>query len=173
MKKMALVVLTTAVAAGAAVPAAAQERGSASYKTEASVMYSMLHDFGQTGKAGFLVDIGKQVATVGGMQASVLAEVGVTHFGYWNENYSMVSGALRLGKVVSPRVRPFFQILGGVQHDFGSNGINIQPGAGVNIGVAKKIDAKVQMDFPIVRWEGDTYKQFRFSVGIGIPLGGK
>jgi hypothetical protein len=29
------------------------------------------------------------------------------------------------------------------------------------------------VDFPYVKWDGDHYKQFRLSVGVGIPLGGR
>ena len=49
----------------------------------------------------------------------------------------------------------------------------LQPGGGLDIRATKKVDMRIQADFPILRWEGNTYKQFRFSVGLGLPLGAK
>ena len=152
-----------------AMPAVAQERSNASYNREVSLTYSFLHDDGHNAATGMNVDFGKQLTG----KMSLVGEVALNHFSSWDETYTQVAGGVRFGSVVNARLRPFAQIMVGVQHDFGSNGFNVQPGAGVNVRLGKGFDAKVQMDLPIVRWEGTTYKQFRLNAGIGVPLGGR
>jgi hypothetical protein len=152
-----------------AIPALAQEqdRSNASYATEASITYSLLRDVGETGKAGMAVDFGKQLTS----HLSAIGEISLNHFSTFEETYTQFSGGVRFGSVVNGRIRPFAQVLVGIQRDFGSNGFNVQPGAGLNIRVARKLDARVQLDAPLVRWEGENYKQFRFIAGVGLPLG--
>ena len=161
--------LTLAVAA----PVVAQERlEAAAYRTEAAVAYSLLRDVGELGKTGFLVDFGKQVMTIGNMQASVVGEFAVHKFsGNFDEVYVQGAGGLRLGKMASDRVRAFGQIMVGPQYEFGSTGFVIQPGGGVSVRANGRMDTRIQVDFPVLRWEGKTYKQFRFSAGVGIAIG--
>jgi hypothetical protein len=170
MKKLSIVGLVALISSLAITPAGAQDRTTASYDREISITYSALRDVGHIG-GGFLVDFGKQIATVGGMQTSLVGEFGMNQFSYWDEKYTSVNGGVRFGAMTSNRLRPFAQVVAGLQRDFGENGINIQPGAGMNIRIARSIDLKAQVDFPIVRWLGDTYKQVRVSTGIGLPLG--
>jgi hypothetical protein len=169
MKTMTLVTFAALLTCLTATPALAQEqntRTDASYRTEASGTYSMLRDIGENSSMGFLVDFGKQLKP----HMSIVGELGVNNFSEFDETYTQFAGGLRIGKATR-RVRPFAQVMMGVQHNFGANGFVIQPGGGVNFKVARGMDAKVQLDFPFVQWEGDNYKQFRFSAGIGIPLG--
>jgi hypothetical protein len=101
---------------------------------------------------------------------SLVAEFAANHFSGFEETYTQVGGGIRFGRSL-PRVRPFGQVVVGIQRDFGATGFNVQPGGGVNVRLARRADAKVQVDFPIVRWEGKTYEQFRLNVGVGMPLG--
>lgn len=149
------------------VAAQEQQRSDASYATETSFTYSLLRDVGETGTTGMVVDFGKQLKP----RLNAIGEVAIHRFASFEETYTGVAGGLRYGAVANGRMRPFAQVLVGVQHDFGATGFNIQPGGGLNVRVADKFDAKVQVDFPLVRWEGESYKQFRFSVGLGVPLG--
>jgi len=152
-----------------ASPASAQERSLASYATEISAGYSILRDVGENSKAGMVIDFGRRLN--GGI--SIVGEVGMNHFSYWPETYLQVAGGARFGKVTTGRVRPYAQFLIGVQREFGESGVVLQPGAGLNIRVARSLDAKVQVDLPVLRWDNDTYKQFRLTLGVGIPLGAR
>jgi hypothetical protein len=159
--------LAAAVLCSAALPAHAQERANASYSTEAGVVYSFLRDVGENANAGMVVDFGKQVTS----HVSLVGEFGLNHFATLEETYAQAAGGVRVASLINGRVRPFAQVLIGVQHEFGSSGLNVQPGAGLNIRLGKGVDARVQVDVPFLRWEGDNYKQFRLGLGIGVPLG--
>jgi hypothetical protein len=71
------------------------------------------------------------------------------------------------------KARLFFQVLAGPQNSWGSTGYVIQPGAGINLRLSRSLDTKVQVDFPVLRWEGATYNQVRVSFGVGLPFGPK
>jgi hypothetical protein len=159
--------LAAAALCTAVLPAHAQERSNASYSTEAGVVYSFLRDVGENAKTGMVVDFGKQMTS----HLSLIGEFGLNHFSTMEETYAQAAGGVRIGSLVNGRVRPFAQVLVGVQHEFGSSGLNVQPGAGLNIRLGKGVDARVQVDVPFLRWEGDNYKQFRLGLGIGVPLG--
>jgi hypothetical protein len=168
MKKLSFVVATLLTSAIAA-PAFAQEadRTNASYAKETSVQYSMLRDYGSTGTFGMLFDFGKQIRP----NLNVIGELGLHRVD--GHSYTQGAAGLRYGKMTSRKVRSFVQFAAGPQNEWGATGFVFQPGAGVNIRASRKLDTKIQADFPILRWEGNTYKQFRFSVGLGLPLGGK
>jgi len=172
MQKLSLVALASLLSIVFAVPAAAQEgtgRTNASYDREISINYSYLRDFGQNGNLGLMVDFGKQLSA----NASVIGEFAVNHFSYWEENYVQAAGGVRFGAVTSPGLRPYAQIMVGLQREFGESGYVIQPGAGLNIAMGRMTDVRVQVDFPVLKWDGDTFKQFRFSAGLGLALGGR
>ena len=168
MKKLSFVIAIL-VTGAMVTPAFAQDtdRTNASYAKETSVQYSILHDYGSTGTFGMLADFGKQLRP----NLSVIGEVGFHSVdGY---NYTQGAAGMRFGKMTGRKVRSFVQFAAGPQHSWGSTGFVLQPGGGVDIRAAKKVDMRIQADFPILRWEGKTYNQFRFSVGLGLPLGGK
>ena len=168
MKRLSLVVATLLTCA-IAVPAFGQEgdRSNASYAKETSFQYSILHDYGHTGTFGMLFDYGRQMRS----KLSLVAELGLHNVdGY---GYVQGAGGLRFGTMTGRKVRSFVQFVVGPQHEWDATGFVWQPGAGINVRATSKIDLKIQADFPILQWEGDTYKQFRFSVGVGLPLGGK
>lgn len=170
MNNTSIVALAGLLACSLALPAAAQERSAGSYEQHLSLNYSYLHDYGESGTMGFMVDFGKQLK--GNM--SMVGEFAVNYFSGWEETYTSVGGGIRYGGMArSKKVRPFFQLVLGAQHDFGSTGFNIQPGFGLDMKLSRKIDTRLQFDFPIVQWEGDTYKQFRFNIGVGLPLGNR
>jgi len=163
------IALMSLVFVNLASPASAQERSIASYATEVSAGYSILRDVGENSKAGMVVDFGRRLND----KMSVIGEVAMNHFSYWPETYFQVAGGVRVGTVATGRVRPYAQFMVGMQREFGESGIVLQPGAGLNIRVARSLDAKVQVDLPVLRWDNDTYKQFRLTVGVGIPLGAR
>jgi hypothetical protein len=144
-------------------------RSDQSYDREVGLTYSFLRDVGENGTTGFLVDVGRRMSS----KASIVGEFAVNHFGSMEETYVQGAGGVRVGGVAGTKTRPFAQFLVGMQHEFGSTGLVMQPGVGINIGVGRRADVRVQGDFPIVRWEGETYKQFRFGAGIGLALGGR
>jgi len=168
MKKLSLVIaiLVTFTIANAAF-AQDTDRTNASYAKETSVQYSILHDYGATGTVGMLFDFGKQLSN----KMSVIGELGLHKV----DGYSYTQGAagLRIGTMTGRKVRSFVQFAAGPQHSWGATGYVLQPGGGVNIRATRHMDLKIQGDFPILRWKNNTYKQFRFSVGFGLPLGGK
>jgi len=169
MKKLSFVIAILSTAA-LATPAFAQDtadRTSASYATETSFQYSILHDYGSTGAFGTLFDFGKQLHR----NLSVIGEVGFHRVdGY---SYTQGAGGVRFGKMTGRKMRSFVQFAAGPQHSWGATGFVLQPGGGIDLRMTKNLDMRVQADFPILRWEGKTYNQFRFSVGLGLPLGAK
>ena len=172
MKKSFIVAIMSFVTVGLASSAFAQDSGgrtNASYDREVSFNYSYLRDVGENGSLGFLVDFGKQLTS----HLSLVGEVDLNHFSYFEETYVQAAGGVRIGGVTSPRFRPFAQVMVGVQREFGIAGYVVQPGVGMNLAMGGKADLKVQADFPLVRWDADNYQQFRFSVGLGLALGGR
>jgi hypothetical protein len=158
----------------AAAPAAAQERTDLAYRTEVSVMYSLLRDYGETTSVGIVMDFGRQVAQLGPWHASVVGEIAFNRFGEssWDETYSHASGAIRFGRLAGSRLRPFAQMLVGVQKAYDFNAINVAPGVGLNVGLHPRLDVKLQLDVPFVKYKGyDPVRQTRFSIGVGVPLG--
>lgn len=168
MNKMSFAAVVGLLACSLATPVAAQEGSAGTYERHLSLNYSFLHDYGQNGTMGFLVDFGKQLK--GNM--SVVGEFGVNYFSHWEETYTNVGAGIRYGGMArSKKARPFVQLVVGAQHDFGSTGFNIQPGFGLDMKLSRKLDTRLQFDFPIVQWEGKTYKQFRMNIGLGLPFG--
>ena len=169
MKRISLVMFGSLIACSLAVPAAAQERSAASYNKEISFGYSVLRDIGETASVGTMIDFGKKL---GGSPVSIVGEIAFNKFGGdYDETYKQFGGGLRLGKIAGSKARLFAQFMVGAQRSLGTTGVAYQPGVGFNVRMARSLDLKVQTDFPIVRWEGETYKQFRLNVGIGVPLG--
>jgi hypothetical protein len=173
MKTLSLVVLASLATVSLASTAAAQERlDLTAYRTEMSATTSILRDVGETAMAGFQADFGKQVWMLGSAQLSAVGEVAVHHFnGRFNKIYTQGAGGVRIGAALSSKLRPYGQIMFGFQREFNSTGSVIQAGGGLNWRAMKKLDAKVQVDFPVLSWRHRTYNQFRFSAGVGIPLG--
>ena len=171
MKRINLVVFGSLLACSLAAPAAAQERTSESYNREISFNYSVLRDIGETASVGTSIDFGKKL---GSGPVSIIGEVAFNKFGGdYNETYKQFGGGVRLGKVSGGKTRVFAQMIVAAQRSVGSTGIAYQPGVGLNVRMGGSVDLKLQTDFPIVRWESKTYKQFRVNVGLGIPLGGR
>jgi opacity protein-like surface antigen len=76
-------------------------------------------------------------------------------------------------------VTPFAQFLmggshisGGVQFDGAlTTGFSYQPGGGVDIAVAPNLGVTVQVDYRIVRTQGNNGEQVRFVAGVGWRKG--
>ena len=171
MKRINLVVFGSLIACSLAVPAVAQERTSESYNSEISFGYTVLRDIGLTSSVGTTIDFGKKL---GSGPVSIVGELAFNKFGGdYDETYKQFGGGLRFGKVTGGKTRVFAQMMIAGQRSLGTTGIAYQPGVGVNVRMGSGVDLKLQTDFPIVRWKGETYKQFRFNIGLGIPLGGR
>jgi hypothetical protein len=173
MKTLSFAALVTLVTLGTAATAAAQETSAnaTAYKLETAFHQVTLRDVGEVSTAGFMADFGKAITKLGPMQTSVVGEFAIHKFtGDYDPVYVQGAGGLRFGHA-SSRLRPYAQVMVGVQHSLGSGGMVIQPGAGLNIRTGTMFDARVQVDFPITWWEGERYDQFRLSIGVGIPLG--
>jgi hypothetical protein len=150
-------------------------RSDDAYDVEVGAMYSFLRDDGENGKAGFVFDVAKRLMASGKMAISGVGELAINHFDFGGgdtETYKAVAGGVRIGAQASPAARVFGQVLVGDQNAFGVNAFNIQPGAGFNFALGEMLDLRTQVDFPIAKFEGTWFKEFRFSVGVGVPLGG-
>lgn len=170
MKKLSVAVLSLLVTATLAAPAAAQDsaqRTLGSYATELSFQYSILRDYGETGPYGIGMDFGKAITN----RISLVGEFNLHKFTESDETYTQAAAGARVGHMLGSRTRLFFQAVAGPQNSWGATGFVIQPGAGVNIRMSRRIDTKFQVDFGILRWEGETYQQVRVSFGVGLPFG--
>jgi len=170
MKKLTLALLSSLLTLAFVTPAFAQDtdRSINSYNREVAVQYSVLRDIGEMG-AGILVDFGKALKP----GISLVGEFNLNRFSSMEESYTQVAGGVRFGRMAGSRSRVFAQVMAGPQTSFGSTGFAIQPGVGLNTKMGRRVDAKFQVDFPIVKWEGETYKQVRVSVGLGLPFGSR
>lgn len=171
MKHLSLVASVALLATALATPAVAQETSTTAYNNEVGVQYSSLKDVGRYGTTGLLMDFGHKLTTTGKVQTSVVGEFALNHFSRFSETYMQAAAGVRFGAMATPKVRAYGQVMVGTQREFGLGGTVIQPGGGVSVRTSKKMDARVQLDFPVVHWNNHTYKQFRFSAGVGLSLG--
>ena len=172
MKKLTLTltVFTILLTSTLAVPAFAQEgRSLETYSKEVALQYSLLRDIGETGSLGIGLDFGKALKP----GISLVGEIALHRFSGLEETYTQGAAGIRFGRLAGSKSRPFIQMMVGSQRSFGSSGIVFQPGAGMNVTMGGRTDAKFQVDFPVVRWHGKTYKQVRLNVGLGFALGKK
>ena len=162
-----------ALAVAAALPASAQTRTDASYDKEFGVKYSLLYEESDWASFGVLLEGGAKVCQAGTWSCSIVGELGFNHFGGdFDTTYTTYQGGVRLGKVLNEKTRPFFQFLVGGQHCCGGeNAFVFTLGGGFNYALLEKMDLQVQADFPFARYFGETFNQFRLSVGVGLPLG--
>jgi len=159
------------VAAAQARPAARSSgTGSAG---EVGLTYSILHADETTAKIGFGIDFAKMLREVTpdiGLHG--VGEFGVNHFD-GGTTESFLGGARFMGRSM-PQARPFGQVLAGITHGAGSSGTNftLQFGGGADIALTalKNCDLRVQVDFPIVFFDGGHDTGFRFNFGIALPV---
>lgn len=170
IRKVTGLILGSAFLLASAAPAAAQ-----SNQTEVGVSYSILKMYDLTAPAGFAVDFGKQIAPMGGGSLGIVGEFGLNRFTddvlIESENQVSLMGGVRFAGPRSGKIRPFGQVLAGLLSSFEEQDFAIQPGVGVNVNLTPTMDWRVQVDFPIDFAESDTYKGFRFNVGLVWWLG--
>jgi hypothetical protein len=159
-----------------ATPAAAQERTDLSYQREIGFKYVALYEEGgYWGSPGVLVEGGYRLCVYGVWRCQVIGEFSIVRFGDVESTYKQLAGGIRFGQLMTPRIRPFVQFQIGWQNDGfddSNNAVVFMPGGGVNYAVTEQFDLQVMIDIPLARYDGETFNQFRLSMGIGMPLGG-
>lgn len=171
MKTFGMVLVVVAGVLAAAPPVHAQE------KVEVTGGYSFLNDTtnsqtfnGWTASVGgFFNRSFGVVGEVGGNYATISVldtDLNISEFSFM--------GGPKYAARVNPKVTPFAQFLvGGVRLSGALLGVSesetdfaIQPGAGVDVGLAPNLALRLQGDYRMVRSDGDTLNHFRFVIGI-------
>jgi hypothetical protein len=157
-------------------PAGAQDvqRTIDQYDTEVGVMYAHMSEEGGFDGHGVLVDGGYRLWTYRDWRLQGVAEGMIVRFGDFDAAYKQVAAGARMGRLFSPRLRLFGQVLVGVQNDGfeeSNAGVVIVPGGGAGYALTERFDAQVMADFPAARYSGRWFNQFRLSLGVGMPLG--
>lgn len=153
--------LTVGVTLCLAVPALAQDYPPG----ETFVGYSFLRDIDgeENANLGWNVSIARNFSSTLGF---VIDTSGHYPEGVTQHNFTIGPRlSSRSGSFV-----PFAQVTAGfsrVSSDFGSNtGFLVMPGAGIDLDSGGRRTIRLSADFLLVSDEGDTFKQFRASVGI-------
>jgi hypothetical protein len=176
MSKHIVTTCLVAVALGAlsALPASAQTetiRTIDMYDSEAGLKYSLLYEEGGYWGSGALFDGGVKICAFGEWRCQVVGELGFHRFGAFEATYLQVAGGLRVGGLTTPRVRTFVQFLVGLQRCCEVNATVYEFGGGINYAMSNALDLQVMADVPFADYPGGVFKQFRISVGLGVPLG--
>jgi len=90
-------------------------------------------------------------------------------------------GGFRYGLSPDAKVRPFVQMLAGggrfkttqvgvIGNFVTSNGFAVQPGAGVDFKLTKRLDGRLQVDYRAIFTQG-TLNEYRVMFGVAIPFG--
>jgi hypothetical protein len=166
-----------------ASPARAQSvRAPTAYDLELGAGYSHLRDSGVSTKFGVAADFAVKILAAGAFRAQVVFGASFDHFGAYSDDeydyepdtYKTYTAGVRVGSVGSSKVRPFAQILFGVQKCCDASGTSsgsvIEPGGGLNFAVSS-IDVRVAVGFPIASYDGERFKQVHLTIGIAVPLG--
>ena len=157
-----------------ALPAAAQTetiRTIDMYDREVGVKYSLLYEEGGYWGSGALFDGGAKICAFGEWRCQVVGELGFHRFGAFEATYLQFAGGLRVGGLTAPRVRTFVQFLVGLQRCCEVNATVYEFGGGINYAMSNAFDLQVVADVPFADYPGGVFKQFRISVGLGVPLG--
>jgi hypothetical protein len=166
-----------------AAPAAAQGAGATDAHRAllgVGVSFLRLSDCeDQCSLTGFAVDVAKTIRTMDKVKIG-----GVGDFGWYNHEFfralSLMGGA-RVTGTGSAKFAPFGQFLIGMVRDSakdcdgeGCSDTNLAfaPGGGVDIRINDKFNFRGQIDFVIIKFEGDTENATRFTFGISMLLGG-
>jgi hypothetical protein len=157
-----------------AAPVAAQPaRTIDMYDKEFGVKYIAMWEEGGYWGNGLLAEGGVQMCPMASWHCQVVGEFSIVRFGDFDATYKQFAGGLRLGRLMAPRVRSFFQFQVGFQNDGfddSNNAFVIMPGGGFNYALTDRLDLQVQLDVPFARYDGETFNQFRLGVGVGLPL---
>ena len=90
-------------------------------------------------------------------------------FGIQTTTLTAVLGGVRRPLLTRPRVRTFAQVLVGFERfaepGFDDRGPAFQPGVGVDIGVARRVAARVQIDYRLTRMSGAGFREVRTVIG--------
>jgi len=158
------VVLGLAVLLSSVVPAAAQG--------EFGISYSFLRQWEEPAPAGVTIDYTHPVTTIGTSAAlGAVGEFSMNRLSDIDITQTTFLGGVRVTAAGGGRIQPFGQFLLGVLHWPDINDFAIQPGGGVKIGMNPAFDLRVQVDFPIDFFEGETETGFRLNVGVVFPVG--
>ena len=160
-------------------PAAAQT--AARPPLRIAISYSFLQEQGQGGAPsttypkGWVASVDRQL---GQSRLAVVGEVGGnyrTNLVVETESLYGVLGGLRIDLVRLGPVCLFAQGLIGLERfaepGFSERGLALQPGGGVDLGLARRIAIRAEGDFRVAREEGVTFREGRVTFGVVLGFG--
>jgi hypothetical protein len=157
-------VLFVLICLAAASPARAQGSGRASI----GAGFTVQRDDTDQNLPGVKLDIAIPLVRMGSGGLLVVGDVDITRHreaDFTNTNYL---GGLRVA--LGGRVSAFGQFLAGVDRCCDIQATAYVPGGGVDFWMARRFALRGQIDFPFLRYQGDTFKQKFFTVGGVIAL---
>ena len=151
-------------------PAMAQ---AASDRPLLAVGVSFLYDNEDESATGAAVDVVHNFAVRGSIGIGAVIDFGFHRYseGVVNLNVTSFMGGVRFTSFASDRVRPFGQFLAGAERCCGSTDFAWQPGGGVDLVVTDTMNLRALVDFRVVRFEGQDFRETRFTFGVSLPLG--
>jgi opacity protein-like surface antigen len=161
-----------------AAPAAAQGASAAGDRPLLGAGVSFLTDGDETG-TGFAVDIAKAFRQMEKVKISGVGDFG--YHGFDGFKTMSIMGGARVTATGIERFSPFGQFLIGVTRfsadDCDGEGcseseLTFAPGGGVDVAINEKFNFRGQIDFLIIKFEGNTENATRFTFGISVNLGG-
>jgi hypothetical protein len=170
-------VLAIALLPALAVPASAQgTQGTLG----AGLSFVNWPDF--TTLPGFTVDYSSPVRTMTNASIGWVGDLSwhrkgeVEEFGEIDQSLLLLQGGVRVTGITNPKFRPFGQVLLGMVRDtccedFSETAFALTPGGGIDLGINDKAGVRVQVDFPIAMFEGESETLFRFWFGVSWRMG--
>ena len=158
-----------------AIPAAAQQPNAG---PAVAVTYSGLRDVQDEQifwDRGFTAEFSQPLRT---SRTAIVGEFSWNHNTFFDDDLKSYLGGIRHAVWTRGQVQSFVQVLAGTEQCCaGTNGLTLQPGAGVNYWVATRLAVRFQADWRLARYSHDdtfhTYKEARLGVGIVVPFGGR
>jgi hypothetical protein len=175
-RTVARVLILTAFMFALAVPAAAQQSRNIKPGKDADdlplfgVGLSFLHATGSTA-TGIAADVRlPDFNRSDSFGWGIVGDVGFNHFS--GATILSVGGGVRITfKPINDKLRPFAQVLIGIEHCCGSTDLYFAPGGGVDFAINRKLNVRAQIDFRHVNATVG-FNETRFWFGVSLPLGG-
>jgi hypothetical protein len=158
------------VALAAATPARGQ---TVDTRPLLGVGVSFLYDNEDDSATGAAVDVVQNFAVRSWLAIGAVGDFGIHRYsdGIVDINVTSFMGGVRFTSFAGNRVQPFGQVLAGAERCCGSTDFAWQPGGGVDLVASAVVNLRAQVDFRIVRFEGQSFNETRFTFGISVPIG--
>jgi hypothetical protein len=173
-RTVAKITILTALMFALAAPAAAQNRNKpgndADDKPLFGVGLSFLHDAGATA-TGIAADIRlPDFNKSDNFGLGIVGDVGFNHFS--GATILSIGGGVRATfKPMNQKLRPFIQVLIGIEHCCGETDLYFSPGGGIDFAINPNLNVRAQIDFRHVNGPIG-FNETRFWFGVSLPLGG-